>query len=104
MFNPKQVSFKLGDHEITIETGKVARQASGSVIVKSGGTVVLAAVVGAPESETPRDFFPLTVDFRERAYAAGRFPGGYFKREGKVSEREVLLSRLIDRPIRSLFP
>lgn len=104
MLNPKQVSFNLGGREIIIETGKVARQASGSVLVKCGGSVVLAAVVGAPESETPRDFFPLTVDYRERAYSAGRFPGGYFKREGKASEREILVSRLIDRPIRSLFP
>ncbi|HRK62209.1 MAG TPA: polyribonucleotide nucleotidyltransferase [Candidatus Omnitrophota bacterium] len=104
MFSPKQVSFTLGGQEIIIETGKVARQASGSVLVKSGGSVVLVAVVGAPESETPRDFFPLTVDFRERTYAAGRIPGGFFKREGKASEREVLVSRLIDRPIRSLFP
>lgn len=104
MLNPKQVSFTLGGREIIIETGKIARQASGAVTVKCGGSVVLAAVVGAPESETPRDFFPLTVDFRERSYAAGRFPGGYFKREGKASEHEILVSRLIDRPIRSLFP
>ncbi len=104
MLNPKQVSFNLGGREYILETGKVARQASGSVLVKCGDSVVLVAVVGAPESETPRDFFPLTVDYRERAYAAGRFPGGYFKREGKASEREVLVSRLIDRPIRALFP
>ncbi len=104
MFKTKQVSLNLGGREISFETGKIARQASGSVIVKCGGSVVLVAVVGAPESETPRDFFPLTVDFRERAYAAGRFPGGYFKREGRASEHEILVSRLIDRPIRSLFP
>ncbi len=104
MLNPKQVSFNLGGREIIIETGKIARQASGAVVVKCGGSVVLAAVVGAPESDTPRDFFPLTVDYRERAYSAGRIPGGYFKREGRASEREILVSRLIDRPIRSLFP
>lgn len=93
------------DHrEIIIETGHMARQAHGAVTVQCGGSVVLAAVVGAREVDEERDFFPLTVDYRERTYAAGRIPGGYFKREGRPTEKEILTSRLIDRPIRPLFP
>lgn len=96
------VQGQIGNREYTLETGRIAKQAHGSVLMQCGGTVVLAAVVAAKENTT-RDFFPLTVDYRERAYAAGKFPGGYFKREGKQSDNETLISRLIDRPIRPLF-
>ncbi|MGE3840471.1 MAG: polyribonucleotide nucleotidyltransferase, partial [Vicinamibacterales bacterium] len=94
----------LGQRTVSIETGKLAKQADGSVIVRSGDTVVL---VTACRSANPRegiDFLPLTVDYREYTYASGRIPGGFFKREGKPAEKEVLTSRLIDRPIRPLFP
>ncbi|MBU9888854.1 MAG: polyribonucleotide nucleotidyltransferase [Candidatus Omnitrophica bacterium] len=100
----EKVSAQIGDREIVIETGRVARQAHGSVTVQCGGTVVLAAVVAGPDKDEIRDFFPLTVDYRERTYAAGKIPGGFFKREGRPSEKEILTSRLIDRPIRPLFP
>jgi polyribonucleotide nucleotidyltransferase len=99
-----EVSLELGGSNISFETGKLARQANGAVVVRSGDTVLL---VTATMSETVRegiDFFPLMVDFEEKFYAAGRIPGGYFKREGRPSERAVLTSRLIDRPIRPLFP
>lgn len=95
-------SIQLGGREITIETGKVAKQASGAVMVSCGETVVLVSAVGATEP-TDRGFFPLTVDYREYGYASGRIPGGYFKREGRPTEREILISRMIDRPIRPLF-
>lgn len=104
MFKIEKVSSKIGDREIIIETGHMARQAHGAVTVQCGGTVVFAAVVASGDADEIRDFFPLTVDYRERTYAAGRIPGGYFKRESKPSEKEVLTSRLIDRPIRPLFP
>lgn len=104
MFNKFSTSFKYGDHDVTIETGEIARQASGAVVVTMGGTVVLATVVAAKEAKAGQDFFPLTVDYVEKAYAAGRIPGGYFKREGKPTEKETLTSRLIDRPLRPLFP
>src|SRR3954452_4715965 len=94
----------VGGRTISIETGRLAKQADGSVLVRSGATVVL---VPACASATPRegiDFLPLTVDYRENTYASGRIPGGFFKREGKPPEKEVLTSRLIDRPIRPLFP
>ena len=97
-------TFMYGDHEVTIETGKVARQASGSVMVSMGETVVLVAVVAEKEGRAGQDFFPLTVNYEEKMYAAGRIPGGFPRREGRPSEKETLTSRLIDRPIRPLFP
>jgi polyribonucleotide nucleotidyltransferase len=97
-------SFRYGNHNITLETGEIARQATGAVLVNMEDTVVLVTVVGREEVVATQDFFPLTVHYQERTYAAGRIPGGYFKREGKPSEKETLTSRLIDRPIRPLFP
>ncbi|MER2553253.1 MAG: polyribonucleotide nucleotidyltransferase [Thauera sp.] len=97
-------TFAYGAHTVTLETGEVARQAGGAVIVNMDETVVLATVVGAKEARAGQDFFPLTVDYVEKFYAAGRIPGGFFKREGRPSEKEILTSRLIDRPIRPLFP
>ena len=97
-------SFNYGDHEVTLETGEVARQADGAVMVSMGDTVVLATAVGRKEADPGRPFFPLTVNYQEKTYAAGRIPGGFFKREGRPSEKETLTSRLIDRPIRPLFP
>jgi polyribonucleotide nucleotidyltransferase len=94
----------VGDKQITIETGRIAKQADGAVTVRLGETVVLVAAVGAAKAKPGQDFFPLTVDYREKAAAAGKFPGGYFKREGRPTEKEILTSRLIDRPIRPLFP
>ena len=101
---PDKVSFQVGTGTITIDTGKYAKQADGSVTVQLGETIVLVAAVGAAKAKPGQDFFPLTVDYREKAAAAGRFPGGYFKREGRPTEKEILTSRLIDRPIRPLFP
>lgn len=95
-------SIELAGSTITIETGRLAKQAHGSVVVRQGDTMVLVAACGAKDSE-PRDFFPLTVDYRESYYAAGRFPGGFFKREGKASTKETLVCRLIDRPLRPMF-
>lgn len=97
-------TFRYGDHTVTLETGRVARQATAAVLVSMDDTVVLVTVVGQDSATESRDFFPLTVNYQERTYAAGRIPGGYFKREGKPSEKETLTSRLIDRPIRPLFP
>ena len=97
-------SFQYGAHEVTIETGKFARQADGAVLVDMAETTVLVAVTGKRSDELTRDFLPLTVNYQERTYAAGKIPGGFFKREGRPSEKETLLSRLIDRPIRPLFP
>lgn len=97
-------SFQYGDHTVTIETGHIARQASGAVVVNMSGTVVLVTAVGVQSEGEPKDFLPLTVNYQERTYAAGRIPGGFFKREGRPSEKETLTSRLIDRPIRPLFP
>jgi len=94
----------LNGHPFSLETGKVARQADGTVVVRHGGTFVLATCVASKTAREDQDFFPLTVEYRERAYAGGRIPGGYFKREGRPVEKEVLTSRLIDRPIRPLFP
>lgn len=94
----------LGNRKLSIETGYVAKQADGSVLVRYGDTVVLAAVMASKEASEGRDFLPLTVDYREKAYAAGRIPGGFFKREGRPTEREILACRLIDRPLRPLFP
>lgn len=96
--------FQYGNFEVSLETGEIARQATGAVMVKMGDTVLLVSVVGVPTSEEGRDFFPLTVNYQERTYAAGKIPGGYFKREGRPTEKETLISRLIDRPIRPLFP
>ena len=97
-------SFKYGDHTVTIETGELARQADGAVLVSMSETVVLVTAVGLKKATPGRDFFPLTVNYVEKTYAAGRIPGGFFKREGRPTEKETLTSRLIDRPIRPLFP
>ena len=96
--------FKYGKNEVTIETGRIARQATGAVLVSMDNTSVLCTVVGAKEAKSGADFFPLGVHYQEKAYAAGKIPGGFFKREGRPSEKETLTSRLIDRPIRPLFP
>jgi polyribonucleotide nucleotidyltransferase len=97
-------TFQYGRHEVTLETGEIARQASGAVMVKMDGTAVLVTAVGNRNVREGMDFFPLTVDYQERFYAGGRIPGGFFKREGRPTEKETLISRLIDRPIRPLFP
>ncbi|WP_341503375.1 polyribonucleotide nucleotidyltransferase [Gallaecimonas sp. GXIMD4217] len=102
--NPITKSFQYGEHTVTIETGAIARQASAAVMVSMDDTVVLVSVVGKKEADESRDFFPLTVNYQERTYAAGKIPGGFFKREGRPSEGETLTARLIDRPIRPLFP
>src|SRR5579859_3159521 len=99
-----KISASLGDKQIIIETGKLAKQADGAVTVQMGETILVVAAVGATKAKAGQDFFPLTVDYREKAAAAGKFPGGYFKREGRPTEKEILTSRLIDRPIRPLFP
>ena len=104
MFNITTKTFQYGDHTVTLETGKMARQATGSVTVTMGNSKVLATVVGRKEASPNADFFPLTVNYQEKTYAAGRIPGGFFKREGRPTEKETLTSRLIDRPIRPLFP
>lgn len=96
--------FQYGDHEVTLETGEIARQTDSSVIVSIEGTSVLVTAVGRKHADPGRDFFPLTVNYQEKTYAAGKIPGGFFKREGRPSEKETLTSRLIDRPIRPLFP
>ena len=98
-------TFDIGDgREITIETGRLARQADGAVTVKMGNSIILATVCATEKPKEGQDFFPLTCEYQERAYAGGKIPGGYFKREGKATEKETLTSRLIDRPIRPLFP
>jgi len=104
MFNVVKKTFAYGDHQVTIETGEIARQAGGAVLVSMEETVVLVTVVAAKNAKPGQDFFPLTVDYQEKTYAAGRIPGGFFKREGRPSEKETLTCRLIDRPIRPLFP
>ena len=104
MFKKIEKTFQLGNQTYKLETGEVARQASGAVLVSVDETVVMVTVVGSKSVKPGQDFFPLTVDYLERTYAAGKIPGGFFKREGKQSEKEVLTSRLIDRPIRPLFP
>src|ERR1700692_2520544 len=98
------VEVDLGGRKITLETGKMAKQANGAVIVRSGDSVVLVTACTAPHPKAGASFFPLTVDYREYTYSAGRFPGGFIKREGRPTEKEVLTCRLIDRPIRPLFP
>ncbi|MAZ79178.1 MAG: polyribonucleotide nucleotidyltransferase [Gammaproteobacteria bacterium] len=100
---PLKKKFQYGNHEVILETGQIARQANGSVLVNIDGTVVLTTVVAKNDGQS-RDFFPLTVNYQEKTYAAGKIPGGFFKREGRPAEKETLISRLIDRPIRPLFP
>ena len=104
MFDIAKKTFTWGKHTVTMETGEIARQATGAVIVNMDDTVVLATVVAARNPKPGQDWFPLTVDYVEKFYAAGRIPGGFFKREGRPTEREILICRLIDRPIRPLFP
>lgn len=104
MFNKVSKSFRFGNHDMTLTTGEIARQATGACICQMDDTVVLATVVAKKETKPGQDFFPLTVDYIEKTYAAGKIPGGFFKREGRPSEKETLTSRLIDRPIRPLFP
>src|SRR5271155_480720 len=100
----ERVTAQVGAKQIIMETGKLAKQADGSVTVQLGETIVLVAAVAASKAKAGQEFFPLTVDYREKAAAAGKFPGGYFKREGRPTEKEILTSRLADRPIRPLFP
>ena len=102
--NPIRKTFTLGRHQVTLETGEIARQADGAVMVSMEDTVVLVTCVALKKAKVGQDFFPLTVDYQERFYASGRIPGGFFKREGRPSEKETLTSRLIDRPLRPLFP
>ncbi|MBS1186405.1 MAG: pnp [Burkholderiaceae bacterium] len=104
MFNKVTKTFQYGQHQVTLETGEIARQSTGAVLVSMDDTVVLATVVAQKNTRPGQDFFPLTVDYIEKTYAAGKIPGGFFKREGRPSEKEILTSRLIDRPIRPLFP
>jgi polyribonucleotide nucleotidyltransferase len=104
MFKKVSKTFQWGANTVTMETGEIARQSSGAVLLDMDGTVVLATVVGKTEGKAGQDFFPLTVDYLEKSYAAGKIPGSFFKREGRPSEFETLTSRLIDRPIRPLFP
>src|ERR1700736_2761556 len=99
-----KVSKTIGSSDLTIETGKLARLADGSVTVRSGETLILVAAVSATSVKEGQDFFPLTVDYREKAAAVGKFPGGYFKREGRPTEKETLTARMTDRPLRPLFP
>src|SRR5690242_21760748 len=101
---PTTVSVEIAGREITFESGKLAKQADGAVVVREGDTVVLATAQGKPEAREGADFFPLTVDVEERMYAAGKIPGGFFKREGRPTERAILTARMIDRPIRPLWP
>jgi len=101
---PEKITATVGDKQITIETGKLAKQADGAVTVQLGETIIVVAAVAATKAKDGQDFFPLTVDYREKAAAAGKFPGGYFKREGRPTEKEILTCRLTDRPIRPLFP
>ncbi|HAJ77148.1 MAG TPA: polyribonucleotide nucleotidyltransferase [Gammaproteobacteria bacterium] len=104
MFNPVSKTFQFGDQTVTLETGKVARQATGAVVVTMGNSKILATVVGRKQANPNAEFFPLTVNYQEKTYAVGKIPGGFFKREGRPTEKETLTSRLIDRPIRPLFP
>ncbi|MDG2288920.1 MAG: polyribonucleotide nucleotidyltransferase, partial [Woeseiaceae bacterium] len=102
--NSTKKSFQFGEHEVTLETGGVARQADGAIIVNMADTTILVTVVGKKREDPGRDFFPLTVNYQEKTYAAGKIPGGFFKREGRPGEKEILTCRLIDRPVRPLFP
>src|SRR6266700_1249628 len=103
MFNYFRKELDWGGRKLILETGKMARQADGAVLARYGGTIVLCTAVGVRSARPGQDFFPLTVNYQEKAFAAGKIPGGFFKREGRPSEKEVLTSRLIDRPIRPLF-
>ena len=100
----ESITFSYGKHQVTLESGEIARQSDGAVMVNMEGTVVLVTAVAKKTVAEGQDFFPLTVDYQEKSYAAGRIPGGYFRREGRPSENETLVSRLIDRPLRPLFP
>src|SRR5207342_331749 len=100
----ESVSVTIGDQEISFETGKLAKQADGAVVVRSGETIVLATAQGRMEAREGADFFPLTVDVEEKMYAAGKIPGGFFKREGRAGEKAILAARMVDRPIRPLWP
>src|ERR671915_1183495 len=102
--NLQKRDIQIGPRKLSLETGKLAKQADGAVLVRSGDTVVLVTACHAATAREGIDFLPLTVDYREYTYASGRIPGGFFKREGKPAEKEVLTSRVIDRPIRPLFP
>jgi polyribonucleotide nucleotidyltransferase len=104
MFSIQKVERKIGDATISLETGRIARQAHGAVLVQMGETIVLVTAVTAPPRSEDIDYFPLSVDYREKYSAAGKFPGGFIKREGRPSTKEILTSRMIDRPIRPLFP
>ena len=104
MFNIIKEEINFGEKKLTLETGKIARQADGAVIVKYGETVVISTAVGKKEVDPEVDYFPLQVNYQEKYYAAGKIPGGYFKREARPTESETLISRLVDRPIRPLFP
>src|SRR5580765_6597914 len=104
MFNYFRKELDWGGRKLILETGKIARQADGAVLARYGDTIVLCTAVGVKSSRPGQDFFPLTVNYQEKAFAAGKIPGGFFKREGRPSEKEVLVSRLIDRPMRPLFP
>src|SRR5271156_5852732 len=104
MFNYYRKELDWGGRKLILETGKIARQADGAVLARYGDTIVLCTAVGARSSKPGQDFFPLTVNYQEKTFAAGKIPGGFFKREGRPSEKETLVSRLIDRPIRPLFP
>ena len=102
--SPIKKTFTYGSQQVTLETGEIARQAHGAVVCTVDDTIVLATVVAAKVPRAGQDFFPLTVDYVEKTYAAGKIPGGFFKREGRPTEKETLICRLIDRPIRPLFP
>src|ERR1700710_2640359 len=104
MFNYFRKELDWGGRKLVLETGKIARQADGAVMVRYGDTIVLCTAVGVKNAKPGQDFFPLTVNYQEKAFAAGKIPGGFFKREGRPSENETLVSRLIDRPLRPLFP
>src|ERR1700733_5902932 len=104
MFNYFRKELEWGGRKLVLETGKIARQADGAVVITYGDTIVLCTAVGVKSAKPGQDFFPLTVNYQEKAFAAGKIPGGFFKREGRPSENETLVSRLIDRPIRPLFP
>src|SRR3978361_674799 len=104
MFNKVTKTFQWGQHTVILETGEIARQSGGAVVVSIDDTVILATVVAKKDAKPGQDFFPLTVDYIEKTYAAGKIPGSFFKREGRPSELETLTSRLIDRPVRPLFP
>ena len=97
-------TFQYGSETVTLQTGEIARQASAAIVASMGDTVVLVTVVGRKEANPGQSFFPLTINYQEKTYAAGKIPGGFFKREGRPSESETLICRLIDRPLRPLFP